>query len=90
MRYGSGIPVATVWEGDYDISVKLKNSQADSANSCDLEDELIPVAGGLANVPLRQVADVFRHGRTDRLYVATAFIRLLSWQTFSAVRMVWT
>lgn len=38
MRYGSGIPVATVWEGDYDISVKLKNSQADSANSCDLED----------------------------------------------------
>ena len=45
MRYGSGIPVATVWEGDYDISVKLKNSQADSANSCDLEDELIPVAG---------------------------------------------
>lgn len=24
MRYGSGIPVATVWEGDYDISVKLK------------------------------------------------------------------
>ena len=58
MRYGSGIPVATVWEGDYDISVKLKNSQADSANSCDLEDELIPVAGGLANVPLRQVADV--------------------------------
>lgn len=58
MRYGSGIPVATVWEGDYDISVKLKNSQADSANSCDLEDELIPVAGGLVNVPLRQVADV--------------------------------
>ena len=58
MRYGSGIPVTTVWEGDYDISVKLKNSQADSANSCDLEDELIPVAGGLANVPLRQVADV--------------------------------
>ena len=58
MRYGSGIPVATVWEGDYDISVKLKNSQADSANSCDLEDELIPVAGGLANVPMRQVADV--------------------------------
>ena len=27
MRYGSGIPVATVWEGDYDISVKLKNSR---------------------------------------------------------------
>ena len=88
MRYGSGIPVATVWEGDYDISVKLKNSQADSANSCDLEDELIPVAGGLANCGKWPMW--FRHGRTVRLYVATAFIRLLSWQTFSAVRMVWT
>lgn len=64
MRYGSGIPVATVWEGDYDISVKLKNSQADSANSCDLEDELIPVAGGLANVPLRQV-----YGAQNETYI---------------------
>ena len=40
------------------IFLSVEELPADSANSCDLEDELIPVAGGLANVPLRQVADV--------------------------------
>lgn len=58
MRYGDGIPVTSVWEGDYEIPVTLKSVKADSAHYLDLEDELIPVAGGLASVPLRQVADV--------------------------------
>ena len=58
MRYGSGLPVAQVWEGDYRIPVVLKSTKADRAFSADVEDELIPVAGGLENVPLRQVADV--------------------------------
>ena len=58
MRYGSGFPVANLWEGDYDIGVVLKGNKADSATTADLADELIPVAGGLSSVPLRQVADI--------------------------------
>ncbi len=58
MRYGSGITVGTVWEGDYNIPVVLKSTKADAATVTDLNDELIPVAGGMANVPLRQIAEV--------------------------------
>lgn len=58
MRYGTGVPLASVWEGDYDIPVVMKSEKADSAQLSDLKDELIPVAGGISSVPLRQVADV--------------------------------
>lgn len=58
MRYGAGVPVGTVWEGDYDINVVLKSGHADRSDFGDVRDELLPVAGGLVNVPLRQVADV--------------------------------
>lgn len=58
MRYGSGIPVATAWEGDYGINIVLKSNHADSATIQDVKDERIPVMGGLANVPLRQVAKI--------------------------------
>lgn len=43
MRYGDGIKVASVWEGDYDIPVTLKSERADCAGFSDLENELIPV-----------------------------------------------
>ena len=58
MRYGSGTTVATVWEGDDDIPVVLKGTKAERATNTDVADERIPAAGGLATVPLRQVADV--------------------------------
>ena len=58
MRYGKGIAVADVWEGDYNMPVVLKSVRADCASLTDVRDELLPVAGGLATVPLRQVADV--------------------------------
>jgi len=58
MRYSSGIPVANIWEGDYKMPIVLKSNKADRASLVDLKNELIPVAGGLTNVPLRQVADV--------------------------------
>lgn len=58
MRYGSGIPVANIWEGDYNIPIALKSNKADCADYSDLKDELIPVAGGLSSVPLRQIAEV--------------------------------
>lgn len=58
MRYGSGIPVGTVWEGDYDINVVMKSNRSDDADFTNVQDERISVAGGLANVPLRQVAKI--------------------------------
>lgn len=58
MRYGSGLPVGTVWEGDHDINVVMKSNHSDMADFSNLQDERIPVAGGLANIPLRQVAKV--------------------------------
>lgn len=57
MRYGSGLPVSSVWDGDYRMSVVLKGEHADRAVPEVLEDEMIPVMGGVTSVPLRQVAD---------------------------------
>lgn len=54
MRYGDGLAIANVWEGDYDIPVKLKSEKADRALPVEVKDELIPVAAGLADVPLRR------------------------------------
>jgi multidrug efflux pump subunit AcrB len=58
MRYSTGIPVGTIWEDDYDVNVVLKSKRADASTTDDLSNELIPVAAGLDNVPLRQIADV--------------------------------
>ena len=77
MRYGDGLAIANVWEGDYDIPVKLKSEKADRALPVEVKDELIPVAAGLADVPLRQVADVvptWKEGQVVRrngIYTAT-------------------
>jgi len=58
MRYSSGVQVATIWEGDYDIPVKLKNKKSDSTDYKDIANELIPVAMGFTTIPLRQVAEI--------------------------------
>lgn len=58
MRYGSGITVGTVWEGDYDINVVMKSNRSDDADFTNVQDERISVAGGLVDVPLRQVAKI--------------------------------
>lgn len=58
LRYGNGLSMARVWEGNYDIPVTLKSEQADSASFSDLKDELVPVAGGLSYVPLRQLVEM--------------------------------
>ena len=69
LRYGSGLAVGTLWKGDYDIDVVLKSTHANSADAGNVRNELIPVGGGLADVPLRQVATVapsWEHGRIVR------------------------
>lgn len=58
-RYNQGgIPVTTVWDGDYGMPVALKSNKADQATVEDVANEPIPVAGGFKTVPLRQIAKV--------------------------------
>lgn len=57
LRYSTGLPVATVWEGDYGIPVVLKTPTSERSDVEQLRSELMPVIG-IADVPLRQVADV--------------------------------
>ena len=57
LRYSSGLPVATVWEGDYGIPVVLKTQTSNKSTADELLDEPMPVLG-FGNVPLRQIADV--------------------------------
>lgn len=69
LRYGDGLPVATVWNGDYDQGVVIKGTHADSGLPQDIGNEQLPVAGGLGSVPLRQVADItpmWQNGRIVR------------------------
>lgn len=54
-RYSSGVPVATMWQGDYGIPVVLKTSASKEATPQQLLDEPIP-ANGIATVPLSQIA----------------------------------
>ena len=59
MRYNaSGIPIATIWQGDYPVSVCLKSTIADKSDRESLENQLISAEGGLRQVPLRQIADI--------------------------------
>lgn len=59
MRYNaSGMPLGTIWNGDYPIAVSLKSNHASNSNWQLMEDEMISASGGLRQVPLRQVATV--------------------------------
>ena len=92
MRYGDGLAIANVWEGDYGIPVKLKSEKADRAVPTEVKDELVPVAAGLADVPLRQVADVepvWKEGqivRRNGIYTATVQADLVRGQ--NAMQMI--
>lgn len=59
MRYNdAGLPVGTIWEGDYGMNIALKGNHADSATVKDIANEQMATLGGLGSVPLRQVAKV--------------------------------
>lgn len=53
IHFGSGLAMSTLWEGDYPVKMVLK-----SENDSDLANEYIPVMGGTASVPLRQLAKI--------------------------------
>ncbi len=54
----NGLPIATLWDGDYDISVCLMSPLSNASTINDLSDELIPVSAGLRSVPLRSIASL--------------------------------
>lgn len=58
LRYGKGLALGTLWEDDYGVDVVLKSTRSDSARVDDLQNERVAVVGGVADVPLRQVADL--------------------------------
>ena len=58
MRYGAGMRIASVWEGDDEIPVVVKSTNADSSTVVRLHEERLPIMGGIASVPLRQVASI--------------------------------
>lgn len=57
LRYGSGVPIGTLWEGDYGISIVAKTQNADSSDYAALMREPIPVMA-VGNTPLKAFADV--------------------------------
>lgn len=77
IHYGQGVPMTTVWEGDYPVSVVLKSDRNESNDFRTLPDEYIPVMAGTSAVPLRQVADI-RPDFTDGAIVRRGGIRTLS------------
>ena len=56
--FGDGVPMTTLWEKDYPVSVVLKSEHHGKPDADDLLNEYIPVLGGTSAVPLRQLASV--------------------------------
>lgn len=54
-RFSSGLPVATLWEGNYGIPVVLKTRWANNSTPNEILEEPIP-ANVVGSVPLRQIA----------------------------------
>ncbi len=57
-RFGSGVPLTTVWEGDYPVKVMLKDKNAGLQRPEDLTNATVSGVIPGVNVPLRQIADV--------------------------------
>jgi multidrug efflux pump subunit AcrB len=57
-RFGNGIPLTTVWEGDYPVSVTLKDSHAGMQTADDVGNATVSGIVPGVNVPLRQIAQV--------------------------------
>lgn len=52
----SGLPVGTIWEGDYPVAVKLMNEQEERDGFDDIANQHITSPMGGTPVPLRQIA----------------------------------
>ena len=77
VHYGAGIPMASLWEGDYPVSVVLKSDRNCANEFTTLGDEYIPVMGGTTSVPLRQFANI-KPDFTDGCIVRRNGVRTIS------------
>ncbi len=77
VHYGPGVPVTSLWEGDYPVGVVLKTDHKDSTQFTNLGNEYIPVMGGTTSVPLRQFATI-KPDFTDGCIVRRNGVRTLS------------
>ena len=77
VHYGAGIPMASLWEGDYPVSVVLKSDRHCANEFTTLGDEYIPVMGGTTSVPLRQFANI-KPDFTDGCIVRRNGVRTIS------------
>lgn len=77
VHYGPGVPVTSLWEGDYPVGVVLKTDHKDSNQFTNLGNEYIPVMGGTTSVPLRQFATV-KPDFTDGCIVRRNGVRTIS------------
>lgn len=58
LNMSDGILITNIWDKDYSIPLMLKSSQKDKIDNDEISNIYIPVSGGLAHVPLRQIATV--------------------------------
>ncbi|WP_036877902.1 efflux RND transporter permease subunit [Xylanibacter oryzae] len=57
-RFGDGIPMTTVWEGDYPVKVMLKDNNTGKQTVDDLNNATVSGLIPTPNIHLRQIADV--------------------------------
>ena len=77
VHYGPGVPVTSLWEGDYPVGVVLKTDHKDSTQFTNLGNEYIPVMGGTTSVPLRHFATI-KPDFTDGCIVRRNGVRTIS------------
>ena len=58
MHFGNGLPVTTVWDGDYPIDVVLKDGGNIEPSYEDVGNQYVSAWGGTVSVPVRQIADI--------------------------------
>ncbi len=66
VHFGDGLPMSTLWEGDYPVKMMLKSERKETKSDSlimrpdfsELDNEYIPVMGGTSSVPLRQLAKI--------------------------------
>ena len=58
MHLGNGLPVTTVWDGDYPIDVVLKDGGNIEPSYEDVGNQYVWAWGGTVSVPVRQIADI--------------------------------
>lgn len=58
LQMGDGVPITTLWDGDYPVKVVIKSDRDHEATLTDVNNGFLPTLIGGQPVPLRQVATI--------------------------------